>query len=116
MFLPEGGDSYQLQAHQAFVFPSPQANPPPDFPPEYAERELPPLYAATVASVRQRRFDPAMFCAYPDATTRDRDWNGRRCSGAVAEARIVPVSLSYAFTFEVKDGRARIGAAKRQAN
>lgn len=146
MFLPEGAASYAMQDHQAFVFPVPHANPPPEFPPDYPLRELPPttvcisfvvdelgavgrpepqsgagcvaaaeaapLYAATVAGVRQWRFDPAMFCSYPDAATRDRDWNGRGCSGATAETRVVPVSLSYAFTFEVKDGKTRIGAAK----
>lgn len=146
MFLPEGAASYAMQDHQAFVFPVPHANPPPDFPPDYPlRRELPPttvcislvvdeagavgrpepqpgtgcamaeeaapLYAAVLARVRQWRFDPAMFCSYPDAATRDRDWNGRGCSGAVTEARVVPVSLSYAFTFEVRNGERKVASA-----
>lgn len=72
-----------------------------------------PLYRQALAQVRQWRFEPAMFCSYPDAVTRDRDWNGRGCNGAVSEARKVPVTLTYAFTFEANNGHYRVGSEKR---
>lgn len=72
----------------------------------------PRLAAAMLEAVSSWRFVPAMFCIYPDAATRDRDWNGDGCAGAVAEARPVAVTLAYAFTFEVRNGRAQVGAAR----
>ncbi len=54
------------------------------------------------------RFSPALFCSYPDAATRDRDWTGTGCAGAALDARPVAVSLAYAFTFEVRDGRPKV--------
>lgn len=71
------------------------------------------LASAVVDAVSAWRFAPAMFCTYPDAATRDRDWNGQGCAGAVAEARPVAVTLAYAFTFEVRNGRPRVGASRR---
>ncbi|KAF1686452.1 hypothetical protein B1992_07830 [Pseudoxanthomonas broegbernensis] len=56
--------------------------------------------------------EPALLCTYPDAPTRDRDWTGYGCTGAVAEARPVAVTLGWAFTFEVRNGRARVDAAR----
>jgi hypothetical protein len=73
----------------------------------------PALRDASLAAVATWRFEPAMFCDYPDAATRDRDWNGQGCAGAVDHARVVPVSLAYAFTFEIREGRQRVAAMKR---
>ncbi|WP_411833035.1 hypothetical protein [Pseudoxanthomonas mexicana] len=71
-----------------------------------------PLRDAALAAVSQWRYQPAMFCDYPDAATRDRDWNGRGCAGDDVRARVVAVSLAYAFTFEVRDGERRVRTAK----
>lgn len=73
----------------------------------------PRLRDAAHAAVAAWAFEPAMFCDYPDAATRDRDWNGYGCAGANVQARVVPVSLAYAFTFEIREGRQRVVAAKR---
>lgn len=73
----------------------------------------PALRDAALATVSAWRFDPALFCDYPDAATRDRDWNGYGCAGAAVQSRVVPVSLAYAFTFEIREGRQRVAAAKR---
>jgi|GEM_PF-73141 len=73
------------------------------------------LGTAVLEAVSAWRFDPAMFCIYPDAATRDRDWNGDGCAGAVAEAKPVAVMLAYAFTFEVRNGRQRVDAARSTA-
>lgn len=71
------------------------------------------LGAAVLEAVSAWRFEPAMFCNYPDAATRNRDWNGVGCAGAVAEAKPVAVTLAYAFTFEVRNGRRQVGAARK---
>ncbi|WP_024869475.1 energy transducer TonB [Pseudoxanthomonas suwonensis] len=149
MMVPEGVARYEMASNQAFVFPAPRENPAPAFPPELAQRELPPttlcagfvvdpeghvrqakllqdpgcappeaqpqLGAAVVEAVSSWRFDPAVLCVYPDATTRDRDWNGVGCAGAVAEARPVAVTLGWAFTFEVREGRAQVVATRNRA-
>ncbi|WP_372018809.1 energy transducer TonB [Pseudoxanthomonas sp. 10H] len=73
----------------------------------------PQLGATVVAAVSEWHYQPAMFCTYPDADTRNRDWNGNGCAGAVEEAMPVAVTLAYAFTFEVRNGRQRVGAARR---
>ena len=70
------------------------------------------LGKAVLDAVSAWRFKPAMFCTYPDAAARDRDWNGDGCTGAVVEARPVAVTLAYAFTFEVRNGRHQVGAAR----
>ena len=71
------------------------------------------LRDAALAAVAGWAFEPAMFCDYPDAVSRDRDWNGQGCAGDRVQARAVPVSLAYAFTFEIREGRQRVVAAKR---
>jgi len=76
--------------------------------------EQPRLGAAVLDAVSAWRYEPAAFCDYPDADTRDRDWNGVGCAGAVVETRPVAVTLAYAFTFEVRNGRQRVGAARKQ--
>ena len=147
MLLPDSAVRYEMQPHQAFVFPLPRDNAAPVFPTSLAVRELPPttvciafvvdmrgatsevkpleqpgceapskvahLQAAAMSAVATWRFSPAMFCEYPDAATRERDWNGDGCAGDRVEARIVPVSLAYAFTFEVREGKGRVVSKKR---
>lgn len=71
------------------------------------------LASAVVDAVSAWRFAPAAFCIYPDAATRDRDWNGQGCAGEVVEAKPVAVALAYAFTFEMRNGRPRVGASRR---
>lgn len=70
------------------------------------------LASAVLDTVSAWRFEPAMFCTYPDAATRDRDWNGMGCAGETVEARPVAVTLAYAFTFEVRNGRRQVGATR----
>lgn len=70
------------------------------------------LAAAVLDAVSAWRFEPAMFCTYPDAATRDRDWNGHGCAGATLEARPVAVTLAYAFTFEVRNGKRQVGGGR----
>lgn len=148
MILPEGGSRYELQPHQAFVFPAAHDNATPGFPAGYQMRDLAPttlcvgfvvqadgsvrnaallgdpgctgsdlqpqLGEAVLQAVSAWHYEPAAFCDYPDAATRDRDWNGFGCAGAVVETRPVAVTLAYAFTFEVRNGRQRVGAARKQ--
>ena len=74
------------------------------------------LEASVRNTVSAWRFSPAMLCTYPDAASRDRDWNGHGCAGAVEEARRVPVTLAWAFTFSMRDGQPRVtsvGAGRR---
>ncbi|MBE2291681.1 MAG: hypothetical protein J0L89_07390 [Xanthomonadales bacterium] len=72
----------------------------------------PKLASAVLLAVSGWRFEPAVFCNYPDAATRDRDWTGRGCAGDTVEALPVAVTLAYAFTFEVRNGRRQVGAAR----
>ncbi len=67
-----------------------------------------PLRAAVTGAMSHWRFRPALLCEYPDADTRNRAWNGDGCAGPVREARPVPVTLSWAFIFELRDGQARV--------
>ena len=147
MLLPDSATHYEMQPHQAFVFPLPQHNPAPVLPASLVVRELPPttvciafvvdvrgvtsevkrleqpgcetqskvahLQAAAMSAVATWRFSPAMFCEYPDAATRERDWNGDGCAGDRVETSVVPVSLAYAFTFEVRNGKGRVVSKKR---
>ena len=76
--------------------------------------EQPRLGMAVLDAISAWRYEPAAFCDYPDAATRDRDWNGVGCAGAVVDTRAVAVTLAYAFTFEVRNGRQRVGAAQRK--
>lgn len=71
------------------------------------------LSEAAISAVSGWRFEPAMFCDYPDAATRDRDWNGHGCAGEVTGKRAVPVSLAYAFTFEIRHGKPNVGSLQR---
>ncbi|MBD9369402.1 hypothetical protein [Xanthomonas sp. XNM01] len=148
MILPVGAQRHEMADHQAFVFPAPDGNQPPDFPKGYAPSELPPttlcaslvverdgsvrdvallddpqcasaaqapaLAAAVTAALADWRFYPALLCTYPDAATRERDWTPSACTGGASEARAVAVTLAYAFTFEVRQGRRRVGAARME--
>jgi hypothetical protein len=73
----------------------------------------PSLRDAALSAVAGWAFEPAMFCDYPDAASRDRDWNGDGCAGERVQASVVPVSLAYAFTFEIREGRQRVATRKR---
>ena len=42
LILPEGAARYEMQAHQAFVYPAPLENAPPQFPADFGARTLPP--------------------------------------------------------------------------
>ena len=75
----------------------------------------PGLRDAVVDAVKAWRFEPGAFCDYPDAATRNRDWNRTGCAGAVDGVRPVAVTLAYAFTFEVRNGRPRVGTTRVQA-
>lgn len=77
-----------------------------------APARFPMLAEAARAAMERWRFRPAMLCTYPDAATRDRDWTGHGCAGAVADATPVAVTLGWAFTFEVREGRARVGTLR----
>lgn len=70
------------------------------------------LESAVREAVLAWRFRPAMLCTYADAATRERDWTGRGCAGAVQEARRLPLSLAWAFTFELQDGQPRVSSAR----
>lgn len=62
------------------------------------------LLQSAAAAVRQWRFRPAAICRFaPDRPAAAPD----DCSGA-AEVEDVPVTLSYAFTFEIVQGQARV--------
>lgn len=72
-----------------------------------------PLRDAMLTAVAHWRFEPAMFCDYPDAAT-------RACTVAPAQptpfqsrSRVVPVSLAYAFTFSLRNGKGEVAATKR---
>jgi len=67
-----------------------------------------PLEASVRSAVSAWRFSPAMLCTYPDAATRDRDWNGHGCAGQVEQARHVAVTLAWAFTFSLRDGQPQV--------
>ncbi len=74
-----------------------------------APEEAPePLGTAVLEAVAAWEFEPALLCEYPDAATRNRDWNGGGCTGAVSAVKPVPVTLAWAFTFELQQGQARV--------
>lgn len=67
--------------------------------PDYAD-----LVQATLDKVRQWRFEPAAVCHFAaDQPPAD----SQRCDGA-RSIEPVPVTLLYAFTFEVEQGRVRV--------
>ncbi len=62
------------------------------------------LLQAVVAATTQWRFQPAATCHYPPGRVPPA---ADDCSGATREEN-VPVTLAYAFTFEVVEGRAMV--------
>lgn len=82
-----------------------------------APGQVPEAFGEAVrAAVSGWRFSPAMFCTYPDAATRDRDWTGQGCAGAVTTAEAVPVTLAWAFTFEVRHGQGHVSSQSTRVN
>ncbi|WP_232207599.1 hypothetical protein [Pseudoxanthomonas sp. J35] len=75
-----------------------------------------PLAEAVRGAMASWQFRPALMCEYADAATRNRSWTGDGCAGPVLEARPVPVTLSWAFTFELRDGQARVTRNRAVAN
>jgi len=75
-----------------------------------------PLAEAVRSAMASWQFRPAMMCEYAHAATRNRSWTGNGCSGPVQAARPVPVTLSWAFTFELRDGQARVTRNPAAAN
>lgn len=74
-------------------------------------RQVPELASAVTSALAGWRFFPALLCTYPDAATRERDWTPSACTGATTGVSVVAVSLAYAFTFEVRQGRRRVDAS-----
>ena len=71
-------------------------------------------YARSVAEALQRwEFTPAMVCEFPPHLLDKRDRGD--CTGPEVVVRRVPVRLDYAFTFSSRDGRRRVGFARRPA-
>lgn len=68
------------------------------------------LEQAVLATLRQWRFEPASICTYPDLASKEQDKNETGCNGEGAAAVQVAVSLGYAFTFEIANGKRKVGA------
>ena len=69
-------------------------------------------YAQSVSQALQRwEFTPAMVCEFPPHLL-DKRARGD-CTGPDVAVRRVPVRLDYAFTFSSRDGRRRVGFARR---
>jgi len=75
--------------------------------------QAPELAAAVTDALSGWRFYPALFCTYPDAATRERDWTPSACTGAATQVEAVAVTLAYAFTFEVRQGRRQVLASRK---
>jgi hypothetical protein len=65
---------------------------------------------ALADSIRQTllqwRFEPARFCHYADPAARRRAAGG--CDVAATSVQPVPVSLAWAFTFQIRDGQREV--------
>lgn len=62
-------------------------------------------------ALRRWEFTPAMICTFPPELLARRDAGD--CTGPDVAVRRVPVRLNYAFTFSSRDGRRRVGVARR---
>jgi hypothetical protein len=72
-------------------------------------------YQQSVSEALQRwEFTPAMICEFPPQALDKRERGD--CTGPEVEVRRVPVRLDYAFTFSSRDGRRRVGIARRPRN
>jgi hypothetical protein len=70
------------------------------------------LEQSVLATLRQWRFQPASICTYPDLASKERDKNETGCNGEGATAKQVAVSVGYAFTFEIANGKRKVGAVR----
>lgn len=70
------------------------------------------LERAVLTTLRQWRFEPASICTYPDLASKERDKNEMGCNGEGATATQVAVSLGYAFTFEIANGKRKVDAVR----
>lgn len=71
------------------------------------------LEQSVLATLRQWRFEPASICTYPDLASKERDKNETGCNGEGVTATQVAVSLGYAFTFEIANGRRKVVGVTR---
>lgn len=69
---------------------------------------------AVDAALRRWEFTPAMICEFPPQLLARRESGD--CRGPEITVRRVPVRLNYAFTFSSRDGKRRVGVARRQAS
>lgn len=134
-------EPYRLAPTEAFRMPEPVRAAPPELPPGYAQRSLPPttlcvrvivdadgsvlrtepllahsqcgagaqsqhalLLQAAVAATSRWSFQPAAVCHFAAGSVPAASGD---CSGAM-QVETVPVTLAYAFTFEVEQGRATV--------
>lgn len=70
------------------------------------------LEQAVLTTLRQWRFEPASICTYPDLASKERDKNETGCNGEGVTATRVAVSLGYAFTFQIANGKRKVHAAR----
>jgi hypothetical protein len=70
------------------------------------------LEQAVLSTLRQWRFEPASICTYADLASKERDKNETGCNGEGATAMQVAISLGYAFTFEIANGKRKVDAAR----
>jgi hypothetical protein len=70
------------------------------------------LEQAVLTTLRQWRFEPASICTYPDLASKEQDKNETGCNGEGVTATQVAVSLGYAFTFEIANGKRKVGATQ----
>jgi hypothetical protein len=66
---------------------------------------------AAAEALRRWELTPAMICDFPPQAL-DKRARGD-CTGPEVEVRRVPVRLNYAFTFSSRDGKRRVGVARR---
>ncbi|HET6783477.1 MAG TPA: hypothetical protein VFH12_06535 [Pseudoxanthomonas sp.] len=70
------------------------------------------LEQAVLATLRLWRFEPASICTYPDLASKEQDKNETGCNGEDVTATQVAVSLGYAFTFEIANGKRKVDAKR----
>lgn len=72
------------------------------------------LEQAVITTLRQWRFQPASICTYPDLASKEQDKNETGCNGEGATAAQVAVSLGYAFTFQIANGKRKVDAMRKR--
>ena len=81
---------------------------------ECAQTSTEPALAYTQAVVEAMRgweFTPAMICEFPPQSMDKRERGD--CTGPEVAVRRVAVRLDYAFTFSLRNGRKRVGVARK---